>query len=149
MNRLSLPRASHQPIRIGSSYIPKDTLLVLNVWALNRDPSVWERAEDFDPYRFFSKDTGNQAHFAFGLGRRNCPGQYVAQTQLCALVSAIVSEYRISEQSPGCILDPVENVVDAWALASTPRRAKVGIPLTNMLDPSYVSSLDSAFMQSV
>ncbi|WFD00416.1 3-hydroxyphenylacetate 6-hydroxylase [Malassezia yamatoensis] len=125
VNRLSLPRASHQPIRIGSSYIPKDTLLILNVWALNRDPSVWERAEDFDPYRFLHKDTGSQAHFAFGLGRRNCPGQHVAQNQLCALVSAIVSKYRISEQSPGVMLDPVENVVDAWALATMTRNGPV------------------------
>ncbi|WFD43610.1 3-hydroxyphenylacetate 6-hydroxylase [Malassezia psittaci] len=119
VNRLSLPRASHQPIRIGSSYIPKGTLLILNAWALNRDSSVWQSAKDFDPYRFLHKDTGSRAHFAFGLGRRNCPGQYVAQNQLCALVSAIVSEYRISEQSPGAVLDPVENVVDAWALASS------------------------------
>ena len=127
VNRLSLPRVTHQPIRIGNSYIPEGTMLIMNSWSLNRDPDAWERAEEFDPYRFLGEDHKNKTHYAFGLGRRNCPGQFVAQKQLSLLVAAIIHHFALSEDEPGQPLDPLTNVTDPWALASTPRRVKVCI----------------------
>lgn len=125
VNRLSLPRVTHQPIRVGNSYIPEGTMLIMNSWSLNRDPDAWERAEEFDPYRFLGEDHKNKTHYAFRLGRRNCPGQFVAQKQLSLLLAAIVHHFTLSEDEPGQRLDPLMNITNPWALASTPKRVKV------------------------
>lgn len=125
VNRLSLPRVTHQSIRVGNSYIPEGTMLIMNSWSLNRDPDAWERAEEFNPHRFLGEDHKNKTHYAFGLGRRNCPGQFVAQKQLSSLVAAIVHHFVLTEGEPGKPLDPLMNVTDPWALASTPKRTKV------------------------
>ncbi|KAG0422542.1 hypothetical protein HPB47_001629, partial [Ixodes persulcatus] len=36
--------------------IPKGTLVLSNIMAVHRDPTLWERPDDFDPTRFLSAD---------------------------------------------------------------------------------------------
>ncbi|KAJ7564823.1 hypothetical protein O6H91_02G035100 [Diphasiastrum complanatum] len=76
---LLLPHESMQDCNIAGYDIPKKTRLLVNTWALGRDPSVWERPLEFDPERFIRSnhiDVRGQ-HFEllpFGSGRRACPG---------------------------------------------------------------------------
>lgn len=65
---------------VGGYHIQKGTRLILNLWKLQRDASVWEDPLEFRPERFLSthKDVDVKgAHFElipFGAGRRICPG---------------------------------------------------------------------------
>lgn len=65
--------------------IPKDAVILPNVWTLNRDPERYENPRVFDPSRFLgdettaaesaaSNDVSKRDHFSFGAGRRICPG---------------------------------------------------------------------------
>ncbi|RCV32795.1 hypothetical protein SEVIR_7G017300v4 [Setaria viridis] len=62
--------------------IPAGTRVIINGWAIGRDASSWERADEFEPERFMEGSSiaavdynGNDFLFLpFGSGRRMCPG---------------------------------------------------------------------------
>ncbi|BAT76019.1 hypothetical protein VIGAN_01397200 [Vigna angularis var. angularis] len=50
---------------------------MLNAWAIQRDPELWERPDEFLPDRFEKRDVdfkGQDLYIPFGGGRRGCPG---------------------------------------------------------------------------
>eukprot|EP00253_Pinus_taeda_P001396 PITA_01396 len=63
--------------------IPQSTLVLVNAWAIGRNPKSWEDAEVFKPERFIEKvgsevdanEDQNIRCLGFGAGRRRCPGQ--------------------------------------------------------------------------
>ncbi|KAK3443640.1 hypothetical protein EUGRSUZ_B03742 [Eucalyptus grandis] len=78
---LNLPRVSTEACQVNGYYIPKNTRLSVNIWAIGRDPDVWENPLDFTPERFLSgrnariDPRGNDFELIpFGAGRRICAG---------------------------------------------------------------------------
>lgn len=73
-----LPRELEQECKIRGFYIPKNTLLVVNAYAVMRDPSSWKDPDEFIPERFLGQEEekkGKELKFlGFGVGRRGCPG---------------------------------------------------------------------------
>ncbi|KAH9720502.1 cytochrome P450 71A12 [Citrus sinensis] len=62
--------------------IPARVTVYLNAWAIQRDPKVWKRAEEFLPERFMNNTVdfkGQDFEFIpFGAGRRGYPGMSFA-----------------------------------------------------------------------
>ncbi|GKV51811.1 hypothetical protein SLEP1_g58435 [Rubroshorea leprosula] len=58
--------------------IPAKTKVIVNAWAIQRDPRYWKEAEKFQPERFLGSSVdfrGTDFEFIpFGAGRRICPG---------------------------------------------------------------------------
>ncbi|KAF3340540.1 flavonoid 3',5'-hydroxylase 1-like protein [Carex littledalei] len=77
---LSLPRLCTQDCEADGYFIPKNSRLLLNVWAIGRDPDVWKKPLEFDPERFMSgkgatmEANGQFELLVFGAGRRMCAG---------------------------------------------------------------------------
>ncbi|CAI0440994.1 unnamed protein product [Linum tenue] len=73
-----LPRQNQEKLEIDGFEIPAKTPIMVNVWAMGRDPSYWPEAEKFDPDRFLGSSIDYRGtHFTFlpfGAGRRMCPG---------------------------------------------------------------------------
>ncbi|KAL0896345.1 hypothetical protein Bca101_080306 [Brassica carinata] len=75
---LLVPRKVESDVEVLGYMVPKDTQVLVNVWAIGRDPSVWENPTRFDPERFLGKETDVRGRdyelTPFGAGRRICPG---------------------------------------------------------------------------
>ncbi|WVZ83024.1 hypothetical protein U9M48_030212 [Paspalum notatum var. saurae] len=75
---LLVPRESIEACELDGYTVPAKSRVIINAWAIGRDPKYWEHADEFEPERFEdgSRDfTGGSYEFLpFGSGRRMCPG---------------------------------------------------------------------------
>ncbi|XP_028800132.1 cytochrome P450 CYP736A12-like [Neltuma alba] len=76
---LLLPRVSTKDITINGYYIRNKSRVIVNVWAIGRDPKIWsDNAEAFYPKRFLNSNVDLRGKdfqlIPFGSGRTGCPG---------------------------------------------------------------------------
>ncbi|KAL1328390.1 hypothetical protein HN51_038254 [Arachis hypogaea] len=86
---LLLPHSSAEKCTIGGYKIPKDTIVLINGWAIHRDPKNWDEATSFKPERFERKGELEKL-IAFGLGRRACPGEGLALRAISLTIALLV-----------------------------------------------------------
>ncbi|CAM0880507.1 unnamed protein product [Alopecurus aequalis] len=75
---LLVPREPPKDAEILGYHVPARTRVVINAWAIGRDPATWDRAEEFVPERFLGSAVDYRGQdfelIPFGAGRRGCPG---------------------------------------------------------------------------
>lgn len=71
---LLLPHESQDDCEVCGHHIPKGTMLLTNLWTIQRDPTLWDEPNKFSPERFNGKESEAYKMIAFGAGRRACPG---------------------------------------------------------------------------
>ncbi|THU47573.1 hypothetical protein C4D60_Mb09t17000 [Musa balbisiana] len=73
-----VPRLSREHTTFDGYDIPSGTRVLVNVWTIGRDPSIWEAPDEFRPERFLGSPIDVKGHdfhlLPFGAGRRMCPG---------------------------------------------------------------------------
>ncbi|KAL5858099.1 hypothetical protein ACOSQ3_005557 [Xanthoceras sorbifolium] len=98
---LSGPREAMKDCTIAGYHIPAGTRLVVNLWKLHRDPSIWLNHSEFIPERFLNHhanlDVGG-LHFEylpFGSGRRKYPGISLALQVLHLTLARLLHAFEL------------------------------------------------------
>lgn len=97
---LLIPKRPMQSSIVGGYTVPKDTRVFLNVWAMHRDPEVWNDPSEFKPERFLSDSSkwdysGNNFQFLpFGSGRRMCAGIPLAEKLVMHVVASLLHSFN-------------------------------------------------------
>ncbi|KAL0372074.1 UNVERIFIED_CONTAM: Premnaspirodiene oxygenase [Sesamum calycinum] len=80
------PRASREEREISGYTIPAKVRVLVNNWAMQRDPKYWSNPERFEPERFENESLdflgGDFQFLPFGSGRRMCPGMTFAMASV-------------------------------------------------------------------
>ncbi|PIA28666.1 hypothetical protein AQUCO_06800086v1 [Aquilegia coerulea] len=91
---LLIPHESTEDCTVNGYYIPKKSRIIVNTWAIGRDPKVWDNPEKFIPERFIGSSIeykGRDFQFLpFGSGRRGCPGMQLGLTMIKLVVAQLI-----------------------------------------------------------
>lgn len=104
---LAFPHCSSKDDTIDGMKIPKGSTVLLNVWGLHHDPVRHPNPDIFDPERYAgrtlpaseyinSSDPEQRDHWAYGSGRRICPGIHLAERNLFLAISKLLWAFHIA-----------------------------------------------------
>ncbi|KAF6802915.1 cytochrome p450 oxidoreductase [Colletotrichum musicola] len=100
---MGLPHTSSEDDVAEGYFIPKDALLLANIWHFTHDSSVYEEPMEFKPERFLASEGRESApdphKFVFGFGRRVCPGRILADSALFITVAQSLAALRIGKET--------------------------------------------------
>ncbi|XP_057490917.1 cytochrome P450 81Q32-like [Actinidia eriantha] len=98
---LLIAHESSDNCTIGGFDVARGTMLLPNVWAIHRDPKVWEDPTSFKPERFKNRDGEAYKFIPFGIGRRSCPGAGLANRVVGLALAGLIQCFeweRVSEE---------------------------------------------------
>ena len=119
----SLTRLIMQDIAVDGYRVEAGTFAVVGIYAMHRDPELWEDPLTFDPDRFSpqrSKGRSRWQYLPFGGGPRSCIGDHFAMLEATLALATIVRQARITSLDDNFPLATPFTVV-----AAAPIRARV------------------------
>ncbi|RLN33159.1 cytochrome P450 76M5-like [Panicum miliaceum] len=85
---------------VGGFAVPSGTKVIVNLWAVMRDPAVWPEPEAFVPERFAGagdadfRGKDRLEFMPFGAGRRACPGTPMATRVVTLLLASMLHAFE-------------------------------------------------------
>ncbi|KAI0259752.1 cytochrome P450 [Gloeopeniophorella convolvens] len=92
---LAVPHCTTQSDTYDGHFIPAGATIIGNTWAIFRDPKIFPEPDKFTPERWLSPDAPRFPDQAFGFGRRECPGRYMARSSVWATISGILAAFDL------------------------------------------------------
>ncbi|KAL5718285.1 hypothetical protein ACHQM5_011203 [Ranunculus cassubicifolius] len=92
-----VPHRALEECQVMNYTIPKDSQVLVNVWAVGRDSEAWEDPLVFKPSRFVDSNVdfrGNDFELVpFSAGRRMCPGIPLAAKLIPLIIASLVHSF--------------------------------------------------------
>ncbi|KAE8657221.1 geraniol 8-hydroxylase-like [Hibiscus syriacus] len=91
---LLLPYKAKNDVEICGYALPKNAQLLVNAWAIGRDPNYWTDPFSFCPERFIDSGLDFRGrcfeYIPFGAGRRICPGLPLAVRMVHLMLASMI-----------------------------------------------------------
>ncbi|MEZ0365435.1 cytochrome P450 [Mycobacterium sp. pUA109] len=119
-------RTAVQDIAVDGYRVEAGSIVIVGIYALHRDPALWDRPLVFDPDRFSpdnSKARDRWQYLPFGAGPRSCIGDHFAMLEATLALATIVRGHEIhslSDEFPMAV--PFTTVADAPIYARVTER---------------------------
>jgi hypothetical protein len=122
---VAIPHRSTQNDIFEGQFIPAGTIVIPNIWytiiisitrlyslslnrAISQDPTIYPSPEIFDPVRFMPFEIQPKERegivatdpqtYAFGYGRRICPGRHLGSSSAWFAMASILATFSIGKQ---------------------------------------------------
>ena len=93
----AIPHRTTRDNSVAGYDVPKDTMVIINIWALHHDATAWDNVDKFIPERFLNADgkmgPKPDSWLPFSAGRRVCLGETVAKPELHLIFAALMQQF--------------------------------------------------------
>ncbi|KAI5843189.1 cytochrome P450 [Tricharina praecox] len=134
VNKFGMNHALSEDDWWNGYFLPKNSVVMLNWWAIHRDPKKWENADQYIPERYLgvnesaadlstAADPNGRDHWTYGAGRRICPGIHVAERSLYINIVRFVWAFDLHkpvDAATGKEIEPTMSMVRGFL--STPNQ---------------------------
>lgn len=123
----AIPHSTTDDTVLDGYFVPKDTVVFVNLYSAHRDRNVWRDPEVFDARRFLNTDGSIDQEMkkhviAFSVGRRRCIGSDLARIELFLFFVIFLKQFSIEHSKDGEVsLEPQEG------LASRPKELNINL----------------------
>ncbi|CAA7268863.1 unnamed protein product [Cyclocybe aegerita] len=98
---LGLPHVLEKDDVYNGYFIPAQSVVLSNMWAILHNDNDYPDPETFQPERFLKDgclDTSvrDPADVIFGFGRRVCPGEHIARSTMYIIIASVLSTFNIA-----------------------------------------------------
>ncbi|GIY78733.1 cytochrome P450 18a1 [Caerostris darwini] len=104
---VNFQRKTTEDIKVRGYDIPKNTIIIAVLSAINNESKYWKTPEKFIPERFLNEDgalvTKPEGWVPFSYGKRSCPGEVPAMIELLLYFTSIIQKFTIlpeAQQQP-------------------------------------------------
>lgn len=119
----STARMAMQDVEVDGHHVEAGTMLVVGIYALHRDPTLWEHPLVFDPDRFSAENAAGRdrwQYLPFGAGPRSCIGDHFAMLEATLALATMIRRTEILSLDADFPM-----IVPFTTVAAEPIRAKV------------------------
>ncbi|MED6182044.1 hypothetical protein PIB30_025120 [Stylosanthes scabra] len=92
-----IPHKSKEDVELCGFNVPKNAQVLINIWGVGRDPSIWRNPNEFVPERFLESKIDYQGNdcelIPFSAGRRMCPGLPLAYRGVHTVLGSLLHCY--------------------------------------------------------
>ena len=92
-----IPRKVEVDSEVAGFNVPKGSQVLVNAWAIGRDPSLWDKPTKFMPDRFLESELDVRGRdfelLPFGAGRRICPGLPLAIRMVPVMLGSLLNSF--------------------------------------------------------
>uniref|UniRef100_A0A0K0DB01 Unspecific monooxygenase n=1 Tax=Angiostrongylus cantonensis TaxID=6313 RepID=A0A0K0DB01_ANGCA len=92
----NLWRNTSEDVIVGPYVVPKGTAITVLISLIMTDEKYFADKYEFNPERYFNGDRLEQMVVAFGLGKRSCLGESLAQAELYLIIGNLLLRYIMS-----------------------------------------------------
>ena len=119
-------RVATRDVAVGGYRVEAGTMLIVGIYALHRDPLLWENPLVFDPDRFTPENSAGRdrwQYLPFGAGPRSCIGDHFAMLEATLALATIIRRTEIHSADADFPM-----AVPFTTIAASPILARVAVP---------------------
>ncbi|XP_069139176.1 steroid 17-alpha-hydroxylase/17,20 lyase-like [Argopecten irradians] len=119
---VGFPHRTMEDTQLSGYHVPKDTMVLMNIWAIHHDEQAWRDPYSFNPGRFLDECPGERySYLPFGIGNRVCLGSTISKMEIFMYCACLLSKYELACPNG----EPLPDVTGIPGLTLRPKPFKI------------------------